>query len=73
MAIARPTLCDPHWPMKTLEGREQEILKCVYCNKCKEADEAFQKVYCVQWKKEEKTMNEDLLITKARKGESTKE
>jgi len=72
VAIARPTLCDPHWPMKTLEGREQEILKCVYCNKCKEADEAFQKVYCVQWKKE-KTMNEDLLITKARKGESTKE
>jgi len=50
VAVARPTLCDPHWPRKTVEGREQEILRCVYCNKCKEADEAFQKVYCVQWK-----------------------
>jgi len=51
VAIARPTLCDPAWPKKTEEGREQEILRCVYCNKCKEADEAFQKVYCAQWKK----------------------
>jgi 2,4-dienoyl-CoA reductase-like NADH-dependent reductase (Old Yellow Enzyme family) len=53
VAIARPSLCDPHWPRKTVEGREQEILRCVYCNKCKEADEAFQKVYCAQWKKGE--------------------
>jgi 2,4-dienoyl-CoA reductase-like NADH-dependent reductase (Old Yellow Enzyme family) len=51
VAVARPTLCDPHWPRKTWEGREQEILRCVYCNKCKQADEAFQKVYCVQWEK----------------------
>jgi dimethylglycine catabolism A len=51
VAIARPTLCDPQWPRKTVEGREKEILRCVYCNKCKEADEAFQKVYCVQWEK----------------------
>jgi len=53
VAIARPTLCDPYWPRKTLEGREPGILRCVYCNKCKEADEAFQKVYCAQWKKGE--------------------
>ncbi len=53
VAIARPTLCDPYWPRKSAEGREKEILRCVYCNKCKEADEAFQKVYCVQWKKDE--------------------
>ena len=53
VAIARPTLCDPSWPRKTMEGREQEILRCIYCNKCKEADEAFQKVYCAQWKEED--------------------
>jgi 2,4-dienoyl-CoA reductase-like NADH-dependent reductase (Old Yellow Enzyme family) len=52
VAIARPTLCDPYWPRKTLEGRKPEILRCLYCNKCKEADEAFQKVYCAQWKEE---------------------
>jgi 2,4-dienoyl-CoA reductase-like NADH-dependent reductase (Old Yellow Enzyme family) len=51
VAVARPTLCDPSWPRKTVEGREQEILQCVYCNKCKQADEAFEKVYCAQWKK----------------------
>ena len=51
VAIARPTLCDPDWPKKTVQGREQEVLRCVYCNKCKEADEAFQKVYCAQWEK----------------------
>jgi 2,4-dienoyl-CoA reductase-like NADH-dependent reductase (Old Yellow Enzyme family) len=56
VAMARPTLCDPHWPKKTLEGREQEILRCVYCNKCKEADEAFLKVYCAQWKKKDGRM-----------------
>jgi len=50
VAIARPTLCDPYWPRKSAEGREKEILRCVYCNKCKEADEAFQKVYCAQGK-----------------------
>lgn len=49
VAVGRPTLCDPFWPNKSREGREREILKCVYCNRCKEADEAFQKVYCAQW------------------------
>ena len=56
VAIARPTLCDPCWPRKTMEGRISEILRCIYCNKCKEADEAFQKVYCVQWKKKDGKM-----------------
>jgi 2,4-dienoyl-CoA reductase-like NADH-dependent reductase (Old Yellow Enzyme family) len=53
VAIARPTLCDPFWPRKTRVGWEQEILQCVNCNKCKEANEAFQKLYCAQWKNEE--------------------
>lgn len=52
VAIARPTLCDPRQPGKIAEDREQEILRCVYCSKRKEADEAFQKVYGVQWGKE---------------------
>lgn len=48
VAIARPTLCDPFWPGKTREGREEEIVRCRYCNRCREADENFQKVYCFQ-------------------------
>jgi len=53
VAVGRPTLCDPFWPNKTREGREDQVLKCIYCNRCKEADEAFQKVYCVQWEKKD--------------------
>lgn len=56
VAIARPILCDPYWPKKSREGREGDILRCTYCNKCKEADEHFQKVLCVQWKKEDGTI-----------------
>jgi 2,4-dienoyl-CoA reductase-like NADH-dependent reductase (Old Yellow Enzyme family) len=53
VAVGRPTLCDPFWPNKTREGRDQEILKCIYCNRCKDADEAFRKVYCAQWVRED--------------------
>jgi 2,4-dienoyl-CoA reductase-like NADH-dependent reductase (Old Yellow Enzyme family) len=51
VAIARPTLCDPYWPKKTMEGREDEILRCIYCNECEKLDSAFEKVVCAQWKK----------------------
>jgi 2,4-dienoyl-CoA reductase-like NADH-dependent reductase (Old Yellow Enzyme family) len=53
VAIARPTLCDPYWPKKTMEGREDEILRCVYCNECEKLDSAFQKVICSQWKRKD--------------------
>ncbi len=43
VAIARPILADPYWPNKYKEGREKDILKCVYCNKCREAEGAFGK------------------------------
>lgn len=50
VAIARPILCDPYWPNKYQAGRDSDVLKCTYCNKCAELDAAHQKVYCVQWK-----------------------
>lgn len=53
VAIARPILCDPFWPKKSQEGREKEIVKCVYCNKCREAEGAFEEVTCIQWKKKD--------------------
>ncbi|MCG6878523.1 MAG: NADH:flavin oxidoreductase [Deltaproteobacteria bacterium] len=53
VAIARPILADPHWPRKYQEGREKEILKCIYCNKCREAEGAFEEVTCFQWKKKD--------------------
>lgn len=53
IGIARPILCDPYWPKKSREGREKEILKCIYCNECREAEGAFEEVTCVQWKKKD--------------------
>ena len=51
VAIGRPILCDPYWPNKVKAAREKEILKCVYCNECREAEGSFEEVTCVQWKK----------------------
>ena len=53
VAIARPILADPYWPNKSKEGREKEIVKCIYCNKCREAEGAFEEVTCFQWKKKD--------------------
>ena len=32
--LRRPLLADPYLPKKLLEGREDEIFKCVRCNNC---------------------------------------
>jgi 2,4-dienoyl-CoA reductase-like NADH-dependent reductase (Old Yellow Enzyme family) len=50
VAIGRPILCDPSWPNKYKKGLEGEVLKCKYCNRCREAEGAFEEVRCFQWK-----------------------
>jgi 2,4-dienoyl-CoA reductase-like NADH-dependent reductase (Old Yellow Enzyme family) len=56
VAVARPILADPYWPKKSREGREKEIVKCIYCNKCREAEGAFEEVTCFQWEKKDGSM-----------------
>ena len=51
VGIARPILCDPYWPIKHEEKREKDILNCVYCNECREAEGAFEEVTCARWQK----------------------
>ena len=51
VAIARPTICDPYWPVKSREGREADILACTYCNECREAEGRYEDVVCRQWKR----------------------
>ena len=53
VGIARPILCDPYWPLKYKENREKDILKCIYCNECREAEGAFEAVVCARWKKKD--------------------
>lgn len=48
VAIARPILCDPFWPRKYQEGRDEDVQKCIYCNKCRDMDAAHEKVVCIQ-------------------------
>jgi 2,4-dienoyl-CoA reductase-like NADH-dependent reductase (Old Yellow Enzyme family) len=50
VAVARPILCDPFWPSKWEQGRQKDINKCTYCNHCREAEGAYEKVICIQWK-----------------------
>lgn len=34
ISLSRGLLCDPQWPNKVAEGREKEIVKCLFCNTC---------------------------------------
>lgn len=54
VAVARPTIADPYWPLKSREGREQDIVRCTYCNECRELEMNQQKVVCRQWHENER-------------------
>ncbi|MBW1765352.1 MAG: hypothetical protein JRJ23_11575, partial [Deltaproteobacteria bacterium] len=51
IGMARSLLCDPEWPQKAKQGREDEIVRCIYCNHCSNCDRNFQPVVCIQWPK----------------------
>ena len=51
IGLARALLCDPEWPKKTSEGREGEIVRCIYCDHCSNCDRNFEPVVCFQWPK----------------------
>lgn len=51
IGMARALLADPDWPRKVRQGREAQVVKCVYGNICKNLDENFKKVVCVLWPK----------------------
>jgi 2,4-dienoyl-CoA reductase-like NADH-dependent reductase (Old Yellow Enzyme family) len=46
IGLCRALLADPDWPMKAKEGREKEIVRCVACNWCLEADSRYEQVKC---------------------------
>ena len=51
IGMARQLQTDPDWVLKVAQGREKEIIRCVYCNVCKNLDERFKKVTCFLWPK----------------------
>jgi dimethylglycine catabolism A len=46
IGLCRALLADPDWPLKCKEGRDKEIVRCVACNWCLEADSRYEQVKC---------------------------
>ena len=51
IGMARQLLADPDWVRKVEEKRPQKIIRCIYCNVCKQLDENFKLVSCFLWPK----------------------
>ncbi len=51
VGMARQLLADPDWVNKLAEGRTDDIVRCIYCNVCKQLDGSFRKVNCFLWPK----------------------
>jgi len=51
IGMARQLLTDPDWLRKLEQGRDDDIVLCIYCNVCKQLDENFKKVTCFLWPK----------------------
>ncbi len=51
IGMARQLLADPDWVKKVAVGRGDAILRCIYCNVCKQLDENFKLVSCFLWPK----------------------
>lgn len=49
IGLCRALLTDPDWPAKAQEGREKEIVRCVACNWCLEADSRYEQVKCSRY------------------------
>ena len=51
IGMARQLLSDPDWVRKVMEARQDKIIRCIYCNVCKQLDENFKLVSCFLWPK----------------------
>ena len=51
IGMARQLLADPDWVRKVAGRRADQIVKCIYCNVCKQLDENFREVDCFLWPK----------------------
>src|SRR5712692_2339212 len=61
IGMARQLLSDPDWVRQVEERRPEKIIRCIYCNVCKQLDENFKLVSCFLWPKgANKAQSEDL-------------
>lgn len=52
IGMARGLLADPDLPKKWREGQDDRVVRCIYCNVCKNLDENFRQVRCFLWPRE---------------------
>ncbi|MBM3601219.1 MAG: NADH:flavin oxidoreductase [Alphaproteobacteria bacterium] len=62
IGMARQLLADPDWVNKVRAGRSAQIIRCIYCNVCKQLDENFKEVHCFLWPKGARQAPEDAAI-----------
>lgn len=48
IALGRPLLADPDYPLKAMEGRRRDIVKCIACNTCMDLIFLRKPITCVQ-------------------------
>jgi 2,4-dienoyl-CoA reductase-like NADH-dependent reductase (Old Yellow Enzyme family) len=65
----RPILCDPDWVNKYLQGRPEDIVRCIYCNHCADVNDRFELTDCCLWPKGSTHAPDPFLPTKKRKKE----
>jgi 2,4-dienoyl-CoA reductase-like NADH-dependent reductase (Old Yellow Enzyme family) len=51
IGMARGLLADPDLPRKWRDGQDEKVVRCIYCNVCKNLDENFREVRCFLWPK----------------------
>ncbi len=73
IGLCRALLADPDWPVKAKEGREKELVRCVACNWCLEADSRYEKVNCNRWPQGMLNAPDPFTPAMARPGEFKKE
>jgi 2,4-dienoyl-CoA reductase-like NADH-dependent reductase (Old Yellow Enzyme family) len=73
VGLCRALLCDPDWPAKAKEGREKELVRCVACNWCLEADSRYEKVTCDRWPQGNLNAPDPFVPSMARPGNIKKE
>jgi 2,4-dienoyl-CoA reductase-like NADH-dependent reductase (Old Yellow Enzyme family) len=52
IGMARGLLADPDLPKKWRDGQGDRVVRCIYCNVCKNLDENFRQVRCFLWPKD---------------------
>jgi 2,4-dienoyl-CoA reductase-like NADH-dependent reductase (Old Yellow Enzyme family) len=48
IALGRQLLADPFWPNKLRQGKEQEVVRCTYCDSCSREMRAGRPIFCTQ-------------------------